>query len=141
MNNFILLIACIIASSTQQEGPNAKKIVREYILDVQNDSYTIDSLIDEYYPSVENNQDLRNTLKSFYQEKRNFLHGKNLKKLIIKKVEREDQIPQIKGLKWQEGVYVVYLDDIFLTAIYLEEGRIVSSILMTKGDLKYFLKV
>ena len=119
---------------------NKKDVVSKYLRELKSD-VQIDSVVFKYHPLAIQDQSLLTEFRKLMSERRMFLQRNSKKKIEIINVTNLSNYSFLSGLNWQEGIYVVLIGDEKLMTVLVEENRLVSTILITKGKKKYFLKM
>ena len=132
----MVLFPLIPFSCTAQSD---ESVILEYIEDLRS-TKSIDSVIYKYYPSAPGDDEFYSIIKEQEENKRTYLNENPGIKIEIKRVKKSDDYLFMQGLKWQEGIYLVLVGDQSLKLL-IKNKRIVSTSIMTKGKMKFFLKM
>ena len=130
----IMLVCSCVAINHKED------LILEYVNKVKGD-ISIENIIDEYHPTARNDESAYFELKNILEQRRSYLNTTGDAQIIIKKVKRSSDHTLLKGLEESNQVYLIYLDEIEFIPVLIEDSKIASTILMSKGSKKYFLKL
>lgn len=116
-------------------------LIKEYLKCVKNEKVPLEKIIEEYCPALGiDNAESKHLVVALGALREKLAKAKMGKMEILKAREARDE-PKISGLNSLEGAYVVYYEEEFISPFLIVDGKIVSTMLYSKGgDKKYFLR-
>lgn len=116
-------------------------LIKDYLKCVKNEKVPLEKIIEEYYPALKVDSAPKSHLLATLGSLREMLSTAKMGKMKILKASEAKGEPKISGLNSLEGAYVVCYEEEFISPFLIVDGKIVSTMLYSKGgDKKYFLR-
>lgn len=133
-----LVTKLILLITTSFLFPIDSKNAKKYVHDLMNETVSLSSFIQTYHPLVLEDPAALKEFEVVFKARREALLAGN--KVAIKKLGRNNNYEDLKNLTFKEGkVYVVEIDNELLMPLLVRDSKVVSSIIVKKGNMKYFL--
>ena len=140
---FCLVICCYFSLIASPLAQSYEQVVQSYIQDLK-ESSSVEDILRKYHSTAFDNQELLEHIKTIISDRKKALQESNTDETTVKAISKEevDNYPFLKGLNWENGqVYVVYTQGERLMTCLVEQQKITSTIIMSKGKMKYFMKL